>query len=311
MIKCLFVAGPTAAGKTEYAIRLAKDLNGEIVSADSMQIYKYMNIGSAKPTPEEQKEAKHYLIDEIDPKHPFNVSEYQALALEYIRAIDKSGKLPIVCGGTGLYFNSLIYDMDFEAPESDHEYQKELGSRFDNDPDKLHDYLYSLDPKAAQSIHKNNVKRMLRAIERLEKGEGNIKQFTEMTVPSKELIPIEIFLDRDRNELYDRINRRVDKLYSSGLTEEIKELMSMGFTVNDIAMKGIGYKEIIECLNSGRDPDEARELIKVSTRHYARRQIIWFRRYPEMKWFRITGDDFDYEGYESILKYVKDRLQND
>lgn len=308
MINCLFIGGPTASGKTEYAIKLAQDLNGEIVSADSMQIYKYMDIGSAKPTAEERNAAKHYLIDEIDPKTPFNVSEYQALAKKYIKEIAEKGKLPIICGGTGLYFNSLIYEMDFSAPEGDNDYREELRSEFDDDPIKLHEHLKELDPAAAKEIHPNNVKRVLRAIERLEKGEGSFKHFKDMTVLSTEIHPIMIFLDRDRDELYDRINRRVDILFERGLVEEVKSLMGMGFTSSDIAMKGIGYKEIIDCLTNNTNPEDAKELIKVSTRHYARRQIIWFRRYEQMKWFRISGSGIDSNAYNNMLVYIKENL---
>ena len=308
MIKTLFVAGPTASGKTEYAIRLANDLDGEIVSADSMQIYKYMNIGSAKPTKKELSLAKHHMVDIIDPKSPFNVSDYQKLAKTCIDDISSRGKLPIVCGGTGLYFNSLIYEMDFSAPEGDNDYRNALFARYDNDAVKLHDYLSELDPFAAEEIHPNNVKRVLRAIERIEKGEAKLAQFTEISTLSRTIDPVLIYLDRDRDELYDRINRRVDKLYESGLVDEVKSLMSMGFNEFDIAMKGIGYKEIIECLSDGRDPEEAKEVIKVGTRHYARRQIIWFRRYKDMKWFRISGDEFDEPGYTTILEYVKREL---
>lgn len=300
MYKVLIVAGPTAVGKTSYAVRLAQDLNGEIVSADSMQIYKYMDIGSAKPTAEERAAARHYLVDEIDPRRPFNVSEYQTLARKYIREIHEKGMMPIVCGGTGLYINSLLYDMDFSAPEGDDDYRQAIMDRFGGDADRLFEYLKSLDPEAAKEEDRNNVKRTVRYIERLEKGEGAISDFSKMQKKNEEFEPVFIALTMDRDRLYERINRRVDMLFDMGLEDEVKSLSEMGFTADDIAMKGIGYKELMSDLTR----DEARELIKLNTRHLAKRQIIWLRRYKdELKWF-----DLDKDTYEDILNWVKKQL---
>ena len=284
MIKTYFVVGPTASGKTEYAIELAQKLGGEIVSADSMQIYKYMDIGSAKPTAEERARARHWLIDEIDPRTPFNAADYQKLALEYIQDIDARGKVPIVCGGTGLYVNSLIYDMDFSAPEGDDDYRKKVFEEEGGDAQRIHERLKRLDSLAAEDIHVNNVKRALRAIERLENGEEKLARFAEATQPSRVLEPVMYGLDMDRKKLYERINTRVDKLFEAGLAEEVLRLMDMGFTAKDVAMKGIGYKEIIEAVQVGMPPESASETIKTNTRHYARRQLIWFRRYPQIEW---------------------------
>ena len=308
-IKTVFVAGPTAVGKTEYAIRLAQALGAEIVSADSMQIYKYMDIGSAKPTAEEQAAAKHWLIDEIDPKDPFNASDYQKLALKYIRNIAGRGKLPIVCGGTGLYFNTLIYDMDFSAPAGDAAYRDRLAESLGNDPERIHERLRMLDPAAAEDIPPGNVKRVLRAIERLEAGEEKIAPFSAMVKPSSELDPIEICLTRDRSELYERIDLRVDKLMEAGLEDEVRSLMDRGFTENDIAMKGIGYKEIIHCLDNGRPASDAADTIKLNTRHYAKRQITWFKRYPEMRWFTLSGPEFNEDVFGEMLGYITERLK--
>lgn len=295
----MLLAGPTAVGKTEYAIRLAEDLNGEIVSADSMQIYKYMDIASAKPSPEERKRAKHWLVDEIDPKTPFNVSAYQELAKKYINDIHGRGKLPIVCGGTGLYFNALLYDMDFSAPAGDEEYRRKILERYDS-PDKLYARLAELDPEAAREEDKNNLKRMARYIERLEKGEGRLAKFTDIRVPSSEYEPIFICLSMDREKLYNKIDMRVDMMMRQGLTEEVERLQSMGFNASDVAMKGIGYKELME----GLALDEATEKIKRSTRRYAKRQLIWFRRYKDaVKWF-----DVDKDGYDRVLQWVKEKL---
>ena len=284
MIRTYFVVGPTASGKTEYAIRLAEDTGGEIVSADSMQIYKYMDIGSAKPSADELARVKHHLIGEIDPKQPFNVSDYQKLALECIRRIASEGKVPVVCGGTGLYINSLVYKMDFSAPEGDDAFRQRIFREEDGDTERLHERLRRLDPDAAEAIHPNNVKRVLRAIERLEKGEGKLSEFAAATEPSDVIEPLMLGMDVERSVLYDRINRRVDLMLQNGLAEEVKSLMDMGFTSSDVAMKGIGYKEIIDAVNRGEAPESAAETIKLNTRHYARRQMIWLRRYPQIKW---------------------------
>ncbi len=284
MIKTIFVVGPTASGKTGYAVRLAEDIGGEIVSADSMQIYKYMDIGSAKPSEEELARARHWLIGEIDPRTPFNVSDYQQLALQCIKDIASRGKTPIVCGGTGLYVNSLIYKMDFEAPEGDEDFRRKIFEEEEGDSEKLHERLKRLDPDAAEAIHPNNIKRTLRAIERLEKGEGRLAEFAKATVPSDVIDPVMLGMDLPRDVLYDRINRRVDLLFENGLEQEVRNLMDMGFTSADVAMKGIGYKEIIDVLNAGGEAICAAETIKANTRHYARRQLIWFRRYKQIQW---------------------------
>lgn len=301
MIKTIFIVGPTASGKTEYSIRLAKDLDGQIVSADSMQLYKYMDIGSAKPTKEEMAEIPHYLVDSIDPKDPFSVYDYMIHAKYYIEQIYYQAKLPIVCGGTGLYVNSLVYEMDFNAPEGNNDYRERVRMEEDNDPQKIHERLRKLDPKAAEEIHPNNVKRVLRAIERLEKGEGSLARFADAIKPSYTIEPIMIGLSMNRDVLYDRINRRVDKLYELGLEAEVRRLMEMGFTSKDVAMKGIGYKEIIDAITSGGKAEDAKELIKANTRHYARRQLIWFRRYPQINWVEISGDGLDESAYEQIM----------
>ena len=287
MIKAYFVVGPTASGKTEYAIQLAERLDGEIVSADSMQIYKYMDIGSAKPTAEEQARAKHWLVDEIDPRTPFNVADYQKLALHYIEGIYSRGKTPIVCGGTGLYINSLIYKMDFSAPEGDDDYRQRVFAEEGGDPVKLHERLRKLDPNAAKEIHPNNIKRVLRAIERLENGEERLARFADATEPSDIIEPVMYGLDMDRSILYERINSRVEKLFELGLEDEVKRLIDMGLDSSDVAMKGIGYKEIIDAIKSGLPAESAKEIIKANTRHYARRQLIWLRRYPQIEWIKV------------------------
>ena len=309
MIPVLFVWGPTAVGKTEYSIRLAEDLGGEIVSADSMQIYRFMDIGSAKPTREEQTRVPHHLVDFADPREPFSVAMYQKLALDAIKDVASRGKVPVVSGGTGLYINSLIYDMDFSAPAGDPALRDKILAEEGNDPARLWERLRRLDPAAADEIHPNNVKRVLRAIERLEGGEEKLRGFAEGDRPSKIVDPVLIGLDRDRDELYKRIDARVDRLFEAGLADEIRSLMAMGLSASDISMKGIGYKEVIEAVNAGFPPESAAEKIKLSTRHYAKRQLTWLRRYKDMKWFTLKGDGFCEDVYRRILDYGREKTQ--
>lgn len=308
--KIIVIAGPTAVGKTEYAIRAAQEFNGEIVSADSMQIYKFMDIGSAKPTAEEQAAAKHYLVDEIDPREEFSVAEYVKLAKKYIRQILDEGKLPIISGGTGLYVNSLIYDMDFAAAPKDSEERERLRAELaEKGPEHLHSMLREVDPDAAERIHPNNTKKVIRAIEAARSG-NPIPAFEESFKKTSDYDYLLIGLNRDRAELYDRINRRVDIMLDAGLEEEIKGLMAMGLDSGSISMKGIGYKEMIAYFNGEYGRDEAVELVKRSSRRYAKRQLTWFRRYPDMNWFDLSaGADADAE-YSRMLKLIHEFIDS-
>lgn len=303
--KILVVAGPTAVGKTEYAIRLARRLDGEIVSADSMQIYKYMDIGSAKPTAEEQAAAKHWLVDEIDPRTPFSVAEYCRMAKACIADIFDRGKIPIVSGGTGLYVNSLIYDMDFSvSPKNDGLRLKYQQMAEEKGNEYLHSVLADIDGEAAARIHPNNVKKVIRAIEAAQAGK-KIRSFEQSFQPAKDYDCLLIGLERPREELYDRINRRVDLMLDAGLEEEIGRLMSMGLSSEDISMKGIGYKELIDSMNGLYGREEAAELIKRNSRRYAKRQMTWFRRYPDIRWFTLSERDTD-DHLEDILNYLRE-----
>ncbi len=300
--KIIIIVGPTAVGKTEYAIKAAQDFNGEIVSADSMQLYKFMDIGSAKPTPEEQAAARHYLVDEIDPRDDFSVAEYSRLAKKYINTIFDKGKLPIVSGGTGLYVNSLIYDMDFSSAPRDTEERERLRAFLaENGPEKLHELLRDADPAAAERIHPNNTKKVIRAIEAARSG-NPIPAFEESFRKTKDYDYLLIGLDRDRQELYDRINLRVDIMLDAGLEDEIKELMNLGLSGDNISMKGIGYKEMIAYLNGEYSRDEAVELVKRNSRRYAKRQLTWFRRYDDIYWFDLTaGAVGEYERMKELI----------
>lgn len=311
------IVGPTAVGKTECAIRIAQELDGEIVSADSMQIYRFMDIGSAKPTAEEQAAARHHLVDTIDPREPFSVAEYCRMARECIEDIFRRGKLPVISGGTGLYVNSLIYDMDFSAPPADRnlreKYQtiaQEKGAEY------LHSLLAKVDSEAAARIHPNNVKKVIRAMEAAKSGE-KIPSFENSFRRTSSYTCILIGLQRDRAELYDRINRRVDIMMEAGLEDEIRRLMDMGLSSEDISMKGIGYKELIDAMNGFSTTEEAVELIKRNSRRYAKRQMTWFRRYPDIRWFDLTENRENMENAdateenrdvtEQILTYIREK----
>ena len=301
----IIIAGPTAVGKTEYAIETAKAINGEIVSADSMQLYKYMDIGSAKPTAEELSQVKHYLVDEIDPREKFSVAQYQKLAKAAIREIFDKGRVPVISGGTGLYINSLMYEMDFAAPPSDEAFRKELeDTALKKGRDYLHSKLAELDPDAAARIHPNNVKKVIRAIEAAQNG-NKIKDFNNAQIPAADYDVLLAGLTRDRAELYERINRRVDILIERGLVDEVSSLMQMGLGYDDISMKGIGYKEIIGSLEGKYTIEEAIELIKKNTRHYAKRQLTWLRRYDNIKWFNLSSYEDKTMAMGDILKWLR------
>ena len=300
----IVICGPTAVGKTKYAIETALHVDGEVVSCDSMQLYKFMDIGSAKPTEEEQAMVKHYLVDEIDPRDSFSVVKYQKMARKAIEEIFSKGKTPVIAGGTGLYLNSLLYEMDFSAPPRDSSYRDKLYEEAEKyGSQALHDRLRQMDPDAASRIHPNNTKKVIRALEAAESGD-KVKNFaTELKQCTDYSVKL-IGLTRDRAELYDRINRRVDILVEMGLLDEVKSLLDMGLSESDISMKGIGYKEIIGYYNGEYDLETAINLVKKNTRRYAKRQLTWFRRYDDMKWFDISEYEDDNACLEDIFKWL-------
>ena len=304
MSKIIIVCGPTAVGKTKYAIEIAKAFNGEIISADSMQLYKYMNIGSAKPAPEELAQVKHYLVDEIDPKELFSVAEYQKRAKLAIKTVFFKGKTPVISGGTGLYVNSLIYDMDFSIQPLSTEYRRELEKLVSEKGNEfVHGLLAEKDREASERIHPNSVRRVIRALEMIHLGD-KVKPFEESFVKTKDYSYVIIGLSRDREEMYERINERVEILLRKGLVEEIRSLLDMGLTESDISMKGIGYKEIIGYIMGNYDLDFAVDLVKKNTRHYAKRQMTWFRRYEDINWFNLSEYENDEQAIEEIKRWL-------
>ena len=307
MRQIIVVAGPTAVGKTKYAIAIAKAVGGEIVSCDSMQLYKYMNIGSAKPTAEEQREVKHYLVDQIDPREPFSVAKYRALAKQAIEEIFQSGKVPVISGGTGLYLNALLYEMDFSNAQQDTALRKNLEEEAEMlGRAYLHKKLEANYPKSAARIHPNNTKKLIRALEGAASG-NPITDFQQCRQKCKDYDAILIGLTRNRDVLYDRINQRVDIMVREGLFKEVENLLEMGLAEEDISMKGIGYKEIIGYFDGLYTEDEAIDLIKKNSRHLAKRQLTWFRRYEDMTWFDLDEYQNDEDAIRSILLWLKEK----
>ena len=308
MKKILVIAGPTAVGKTKFAIEAAKAVDGEIVSCDSMQLYKYMDIGSAKPTPQELSQVRHHLVDIVDPAEPFSVALYQKMANAAIEDIFSRGKIPIIAGGTGLYLNSLLYDMDFASAPCDMDLRKSLEKEAElMGGDYLHKKLQEVDSQAAERIHPNNIKKLIRALECANTG-TNIKDFRACGHKRKDYERNLIGLTRNRDELYDRINKRVDVLVQQGLFKEVEELLERGLTEDDISMKGIGYKEIIGYFDGLYTKEQAIDLIKKNTRHLAKRQLTWFRRYEDMICLNISDFAKEEDAVREMLLWLKNEF---
>ena len=284
--KVVVIVGPTASGKTAVSIELAKKINGEIISADSMQIYKYMDIGTAKPTEEEKDGIKHYLLDVVSPNETFNVAKYKSLAEEAIEEILSNGKTPIIVGGTGLYVNTLVNGIEFLQIEGDIEYRNLLIKKgYEEGAKILHNELAKIDPVAAENIDANNIRRVARALE-IFKVTGKTKTQLDKESQKEVKYDYRMFgMEWDRQELYDRIDLRVDLMMQMGLVEEVKSIMDK-FEISSTAIQGLGYKEVIEYLDGNISYEEMVEKLKLETRHYAKRQLTWFRRDKRIKWIK-------------------------
>ena len=284
--KVVVIVGPTASGKTAVSIELAKKINGEIISADSMQIYKYMDIGTAKPTKEEKDGIKHYLLDVVSPNETFNVAKYKSLAEEAIEEILSNGKTPIIVGGTGLYVNTLVNGIEFLQIEGDIEYRNLLIKKgYEEGAKILHNELAKIDPVAAENIDANNIRRVARALE-IFKVTGKTKTQLDKESQKEVKYDYRMFgMEWDRQELYDRIDLRVDLMMQMGLVEEVKSIMDK-FEISSTAIQGLGYKEVIEYLDGNISYEEMVEKLKLETRHYAKRQLTWFRRDKRIKWIK-------------------------
>lgn len=282
------VVGPTASGKTAYAIKLAKEYGGEVVSCDSMQIYKYMNIGTAKPDADEIQAVPHHMIDFADPAENYSVADFVKDARKCIDDILRRNKVPVLCGGTGLYVDSIINQIEFAEEVRDDSYREELKALADRDGVlAVHDILKEKDPKAAKEIHPNNLKRVIRALEII-KNTGLSKTEADKTARKEPLYDAVIYgLRMDRENLYSRINQRVDIMMEKGLLGEVKALLELGIPKDSTAMQAIGYKELVEYLDGRCSMEEAVDKIKQESRRYAKRQITWFKRNPKIKWIDV------------------------
>ena len=279
-IPIIVVAGPTASGKTGLAIDIANYIGGEIVNADSMQIYKYMDIGTAKPTPQERKMAVHHLIDFLEPHEEFSVADYTEKAHKVISDIYSRGKMPVMAGGTGLYINSVVNDVTFGEMDTDYELREELKKLVEEKGSEyLLEMLAGFDEVSAMRLHPNNLRRIIRAIEFYKITGKPISQHQEETKHTQSRYsPLMLCIKWDRDVLYDRINRRVDIMMDEGLIDEVRRLMNMGYTKDMNSMKGIGYKEVMDFFDGRTSLEETVEIIKQSSRRYAKRQLTWFRR---------------------------------
>lgn len=301
MEKLVIITGPTGIGKTEISLKLAKKYKGEIISSDSMQIYKKLDIGTAK-LDLSKTTIPHYMIDVVEADENFSVAEFKNKSKKIIRDINERGGIPFVVGGTGLYINSLVYNLDFTETEADYQYRNELNKILEKDGSEvLYNKLLDLNSDMAEKIHKNNGQRIIRALEILKNGNEKGNNFRQ---ENKDYNLVYIGLNMDRERLYDRINDRVDKMINLGLVEEVKGLLNDGIDKNSQSLKAIGYKEVISYLNNEIDYDEMVEFIKKNSRHYAKRQLTWFRRDDRIKWFDRESENL----LEDIENYIDSKL---
>lgn len=305
----IVLTGPTAVGKTRLSIMLAKAIGGEIISADSMQVYRGMDIGSAKIKTEEMDGVPHHLIDVLEPDEEFNVVIFQRLCKEAMEKIYAAGHIPILTGGTGFYIQAVLYDIDFTETEEDTTYREELEALAkEKGAEHLHQMLQQVDPKAAEEIHANNIKRVIRALEFYKQTGGRISEHNEKERQKESCYASCYFvLNDDREKLYERIDMRVDEMVAEGLVEEVKALSERGFTKDMVSMQGLGYKEILAYLNGECTLEEAIYIIKRDTRHFAKRQITWFKREKEVIW--VNKPEFFYDD-EAILKFMLGKIED-
>ncbi|MDO4318209.1 MAG: tRNA (adenosine(37)-N6)-dimethylallyltransferase MiaA [Lachnospiraceae bacterium] len=282
----VILTGPTAVGKTSLSLSLAKVIGGEIISADSMQVYRHMDIGTAKLPKEAMEGVPHHLIDCLSPDEPFSVAQFRQMATEAMEGVYRRGHIPILVGGTGFYIQSVLYDVSFEDEEDDG-YREELERQAANGgAEELYDRLRALDPASAEAIHPNNVKRVIRALTYYHFHQAPISAHNEAQRKRQSAYNSAYFvLTRERGELYERINERVEEMFAEGLLEEVRHLTELGYDRATVAMQGLGYKELLAYFRGEATLAEAKERIKRETRHFAKRQLTWFRREKETIWF--------------------------
>jgi tRNA dimethylallyltransferase len=305
----IILTGPTAVGKTELSIALAKAVDGEIISADSMQVYKEMNIGTAKITPQEMIGVPHYLVDEIEPSEEFNVAKFQQLTIQYMEQIYAKNKVPILVGGTGFYIQSILYAVEFTKSPNDMTYRNTLEKLAE---EKGLAYLYNMlkevDPEATTTIHQNNVKRVIRALEYYQQTGEKISEHNKKQAKKESPYNFAYFVLNDtRENLYRRIDTRIDTMMESGLLKEVQMLKGKGYTKDMVSMQGLGYKEILAYLDGEITLEEAIYILKRDTRHFAKRQLTWFKRETDVIW--IPKNEFQYEN-ALILANMLDILNN-
>ena len=282
----IILTGPTAVGKTKLSIELAKAVNGQMISADSMQVYRHMDIGTAKIRPEEMQGIPHYLIDVLDPWESFDVVRFQTMAKEALEKIYTAGAIPIVVGGTGFYIQALLYNIDFDENDSETGYRSELQAFAErHGAEALHDRLRQVDEKSADMIHPNNIKRVIRALEFYHQTDTRISEHNETQRQKESPYRFVYFvLDDERKRIYRRIDQRIDQMLDQGLVAEVKQLRDMGCTRDMVSMQGLGYKEILAYLDGECTLEEAVYILKRDTRHFAKRQLTWFRREQDVRW---------------------------
>lgn len=306
----IILTGPTAVGKTTLSVRLAKAIGGEIISADSMQVYRRMNIGSAKITQEEMMGIPHHLIDVLEPNEEFNVTVFQEMAKASLEEIYSRGNIPIVAGGTGFYIQALLNDIDFTENGEDTSIREELEALAEEKgAEHLHGMLLAIDPDSAKQIHANNIKRVIRAIEYYRQTGECISEHNKREREKKSPYDFLYYVvNTDRDILYQRIDQRVDQMVEQGLLEEVKELKASGCTRNMVSMQGLGYKEILDYLQGDCTLSEAIYLLKRDTRHFAKRQITWFKREREVRWLNLPDFSYDLDKVlESMIKDINEK----
>lgn len=307
----IILTGPTAVGKTNASIKLAKAIDGEIISADSMQVYRHMDIGTAKIKPEEMEGVRHYLIDVLEPSEEFHVVKFQEMAKKALEEIYDRNKIPIVVGGTGFYIQALLYDIDFTDNEKEDDYRKSLevlakekGNGY------LHQMLQGIDPVSAKQIHENNTKRVIRALEFYHQTGEKISEHNAKEREKESPYEFCYFvLNDDRTQLYERIEKRIDVMLEDGLIEEVKMLSDMGYHKEMVSMQGIGYKEILKYLDHEYSLEEAIYVLKRDTKHFAKRQLTWFRREKEVIW--IDKSEYDHDDnriLDVMLNEIRERM---
>lgn len=304
--KLIVLTGPTAVGKTKLSIALAKAVGGEIISADSMQVYRRMDIGSAKIRPCEMEDVPHYLIDILEPSQSFDVVQFQTLAKKAMEEIRGRGHIPVIVGGTGFYIRSVVYDTNFAENDGDTEYRAMLES--DPDPEKLHRMLEEVDPESARAIHPNNIKRTIRALEFHYQTGGRISEHNARERSRTSPYNFAYFvLNDDRAKVYARIDARVDEMLREGLEDEVRALKAEGLTEDMVSMQGLGYAEMLTYLDGRCSYGEAVRLIKRNTRHFAKRQITWFKREKEVIWMDRGAFGDDGVLLDEMLRILKEK----